>query len=246
MGCFLTMTDRDLRYLRSSLKTGLSVVGSAGAGQVKVEVSAVGYRSARQMAALIRNEARSARVATDDGRSAAPMKERMQYQMAEIASMGLLGSMGRTIDQLYRNEMIRAGKVEAEPIAASILQQSGYLEHIGKITRSKGVDIIGTSKAGQTVIVEVKLSGSSKDFGRRLKSGVYKDDDHPDGMRQGSDSWIQRTTPDVDVTTAHVLGVHIDPFKQTVSVCRRVDNEARVWKPLFEAKLSEFDLSEFE
>ena len=41
MGCFLTMTDRDLAQLRGALKTAVSVLGTAGPGQVKIQVSDV-------------------------------------------------------------------------------------------------------------------------------------------------------------------------------------------------------------
>ena len=41
--------------------------------------------------------------------------------------------------------MVRAGKLEAEPIAAEILVQSGYLDGGQKysVTRSTGIDIQG-------------------------------------------------------------------------------------------------------
>lgn len=248
MGCFLTMTSRDLAQLRSALKTAVSTAGSPGPGQVTIQVSAVGYRSARQMAALIRNEARSAQVVKgNDGAVARPMRERFQHLYAEAyaISPSLANLMGQAIDRAYHREMMRAGKIEAEPIAAAILQQSGYLDTITKITRSKGVDIVGTSKAGQQVLVEVKLSGIEEDFGKRLKSGVYKKY-FPEGVRQMDDDWIKRDIPDADPESAHILGIWIDPLRNRITLSRRIDRDAHDWKPLMDVPLSQFDLSQFE
>lgn len=247
MGCFLTMTDRDLAQLRGALKTAVSVLGTAGPGQVKIQVSDVGYRNARQMAALIRHETQSARVSTDDGRHASPMRERRQYQLTTILTEApsLLNHLAQATQQAFTLEMLKGGK-PAEHMAAAILQQSGYMAQIGRITRARGMDIIGTSKAGQDVIVEVKFSGLEMEFGQRMSKGAYRNEAHPHGMRQMGDPWIGRTTPGVDPAKAHILGVHIDPIKEQIAIYRRMDSEARHWKLLHQGRLSDYDLSAFK
>ena len=61
MGCFLTLTERDFERLSSSLKAGINIVDNPH-GEVKIEVKPTAYQSAREMARLIRNQAKSAQV----------------------------------------------------------------------------------------------------------------------------------------------------------------------------------------
>lgn len=250
MGCFLTMTGRDLTYLRHALKAGVSVVGSTGGGQVKVQVSAVGQRSARQMAALIRNEAQSARVATGSpDEFALPMKERLHYELNKKYGEtpwpvdAILKAV--TEDKSYTQEAIIFGKGEAQVIAAAFLKKQGYLAQIDNITESTGPDIQGTSKGGTRVFVEVKSSGIDSKFGSRMETGVYKEI-IPGGMRQNSDDWLRHTTKGADPSKAIVYGVEVDTYRQRLILYRRIDSEARDWKQLAKVPLSSIDLSQFE
>lgn len=254
MGCFLTVTGHDLAQLQKSLKAGVSKVSYEGSGVLKIQVNSVANRSAREMARIIRQNAKSAHVTTgttSDAQKAVAMKERMQYQMATLmqTAPALFNVYSKQIQEAYKGEMRHFGKKKAEMVAATILEQSGYTDKTVRITSSKGVDIKGQKVKGtfasSTVIAEVKFSAQDKDFGKMMSKGSYKDAIYPDGLRQMSDPWLKKVDPDLDPAKANILGVHINPSNETVTIYRRLDAEATRWKPLMTAPLSDFDLSEY-
>lgn len=53
MGCFLTMTERDLGMLHNSMKAAVKIVGRER-GNVKVQVDQIAFQSAGEMARQIR------------------------------------------------------------------------------------------------------------------------------------------------------------------------------------------------
>lgn len=250
MGCFLTMTRRDLGQLRRSMKAAVSNTNYQAGNQVTIQVSGVAHKNAKQMAALIRKHAPSAKVTSGIGQTtgkAFPTLERYLYTVAELTKIN------PTLRDLYmdnmksarRSEMARIGKQEAEPVAAEVLQQSGYLSRDAdvNITRSKGVDIKGSTITGNTVVAEVKFTGEPEDFGKKIDRAkrTYKDEANPDGYRQMSNGWLSKVAPDLDPEKANILGVQIDATNGNVTVYRRMDSEANNWKPLMKTNLSNLD-----
>lgn len=249
MGCFLTITSRDFAQLSATMKAGVSVVGSTGANELKVQVHPAALNSAREMAKKIRHQAKTAKVTTGsslDVSKATPTKQRMQYQVATLSQISpiLANAYLNNVKNAFGTEMRRFGKVDAEPIAAKILEQSNYLDGAKNVTvtRSRGADIIGSTKTNTSVVVEVKFSTQEKDFGKMMNEGAYKSKAHPDGRRQMSNSWLEKVSPDIDFEKTNILGVHINPERETVTIYRRMDSEAKHWKPLMTQPLSKFNL----
>ncbi len=249
MGCFLTITKRDLEQLSATMKASVKIVGSSGANEVKIQVNPTLFSSAREMAKQIRTQAKTAQVTTgssQEAKNAVPMKQRMQYQVAVLnaISPALPNSYFQDIKKTYIAEAIRFGKVDAEPIAAEILKQENYLDGSKKftITRSTGIDIIGSTKANTSVVVEVKSSTQEKDFGKMMTTGAYAGEKNPQGHRQMSDGWLSAVS-NIDPAKTKILGVHINPERETVTIYRRIDPEAKHWKPLMTKPLSDFNLN---
>jgi hypothetical protein len=130
------------------------------------------------------------------------------------------------------NATLQMGKT-GEVVAAKILHQEMNIT-VTEITKSKGVDLKGYTRGKSDVSVEVKTSGRDKPFDKLLGRGY--------GHKQCSDEWF--TKVGVDPSKTRVLGVQINPDKKTVSIYRRMSNDASSWKCLLHNKpLSEFDLN---
>lgn len=248
MGCFLTITPQDFARLNSSLKASLSIVESR-VGEMKIEVQSTALHTAREMAKLIRNQASSAQVTTgttQDSKWSVATVERFQHVAATLFETcpPAVAVLFNGVQNQFKATMIRTGKIEAEPIAANILVQSGYLDGGQKfaVTRARGVDIQGRTITNTQVMVEVKFSTQDKDFGKMMNKGVYKDDVHPEGYRQMSDGWLGKVSGEFNPSQTNILGVHINPLKETVTIYRRMDADATKWKALVTKPLSEFDL----
>lgn len=249
MGCFLTITSRDFAQLSATMKAAMSVVGSTSANEIKVQVHPTASSNAREMAKNIRHYAKTAKVTTGnalDASKATPTKQRMQYQVAALSQLSpaLTNIYLNNVKNAFGTEMRRFGKVDAEPMVAKILEQSNYLDGAKNVTvtRSTGVDIVGSTKTNTNVVVEVKFSTQEKDFGKMMIEGAYKSETHPDGCRQMSNSWLGEVSPGMDLEKTNILGVHINPERETVTIYRRMDSEARQWKPLMTKPLSDFNL----
>ncbi len=254
MGCFLTITSRDFAQLSTTMKAGVSVVGASGAGGVKVQVHPTALRSAREMAKQIRRQAKTAKVTTGnsaDASKATPTKQRMEYQIATLyqASPVLANVLEPALGKALTAERIRFGKKEAEGVAAKILEQSEYIlsAEDASIPGTKGVDIRAVTKTGTNVVVEVKSSYKDEDFGKIIHKNkkTYPDDTHPEGYRQMTDGWLKEVSKDIggiDLEKTNILGVHINTIRETVTIYRRIDSEARHWKPLMTKPLSSFNL----
>jgi hypothetical protein len=251
MGCFLTITSRDLAQLSATMKASVNIVSSSGGNEVKIQVNPTLFNSAREMAKQIRRQAKTAQVTTgssQEAKNAVPMKQRMQYQIAALSqiSPALTNAYLHNVRETYKGEMRRFGKVDAEPIAAEILKQENYLDGAKEvtITRSTGIDIVGSTKTNTNVVIEVKFSTQEKDFGKMMSTGAYADETSPQGHRQMSDGWLNAVSK-VDSATTKILGVHINPERETVTIYRRMDSEAKQWKPLVTKPLSDFNLKSF-
>lgn len=249
MGCFLTITSRDFAQLSTTMKAGVSVVGSSGVNEIKIQVHPTAFNNAREMARQIRHQAKTAKITTGsslDSDIATPTKQRIQYQVAILSQVSpvLANAYLKNIQNAFGAEMRRLGKVEAEPIAAKILEQSNYLDGAKSITitRSTGADIVGSTRTNTTVVVEVKFSTQDKDFGKMMNEGAYKSEEYPEGRRQMSDSWLREVSSGIILEKTHILGVHINPERETVTIYRRIDSEAKYWKPLMTKPLSDFNL----
>lgn len=124
------------------------------------------------------------------------------------------------------------GKI-GEQIAEKVLEQSQGLRIVERAT-GKGVDIKAQRGASTSVAVEVKTSTDDKPFGQLLGRGY--------GHKQCSDGWLKAVG--VDPTQATVMGVHINPHRETVSIYRRVDSNADQWCCVMrDAPLSRFNIS---
>ena len=121
-----------------------------------------------------------------------------------------------------------------EQIAEKVLEQT----HNVKITeraRAQGVDLRGTTGRGGEVVVEVKTSTQDKPFHQLLGQGY--------GYKQCSDPWLKHVGVE-NPSEVRVLGVHIDPRRETVSIFQRTDNTGNSWRCVRrDVPLSEFDLS---
>lgn len=213
MGCFLTITSRDFAQLSATMRAGISVVGSSGANGIKIQVHPTAMNSAREMARQIRRQAKSAKVTTGsslDASKATPTKQRMQYQVATLSQVSpvLANIYLNDIKSTFGAEMRRFGKVDAEPMAKKILEQSHYLDRAKskdfKVTRSTGVDVPGRTRTNTNVVVEVKFSTQEKDFGKMMNEGAYKSETHPEGRRQMSNSWLEQVSPDIDLEKTNI------------------------------------------
>lgn len=254
MGCFLVMTSGDLEQMQRSLKMAVSVAGGEPGGGVRIKVDETLGRSAREMAAHIRAAARSARVVNDDGRPVAPMKERVQLQVGQLAALapGLAALFADVVAANYKTERAREGrrfgKQEGQEFAADMLVRSGYLAgQAYTITTGKGPDIWGVNNARFPVVIEVKTSGRplhNDDFGLKMARGVYKSADVPAGFRQMDNGWLKHTHPDpnFDPAKAHVFGVFINTNTGVATLYHRVDADARRWDPIMTQQLPQAKL----
>ncbi len=233
------MTARDFAQLDEKMKQAISVVQGTQSGTVRIQVSATAYGNAKHMAEQIRQATSSTQViSVSSDEQIRPTAERrvhtMQVLMAiekpEVAVLYQMATM-RQMKSDLGFAVYSTGK-EGERVAAQILEQHQNLT-IHKITKGKGVDIDAVSRGGGRVVVEVKTSTSGKPFHEHLGNGY--------GYRQCSDDWLKEVR--VDPATTTVMGVHIDPIKNTVSLYRRVDSNAESWKCLLRnAPLSEFNI----
>jgi len=117
------------------------------------------------------------------------------------------------------------GKI-GENIAAKIIQQRERINFV-QITNSTGIDVKGINLENELVCVEVKTSIQEKSFGQFLTPGH--------GFREMSDGWLQHH--EVNPKDAKLLGVLINPEKETVTIFEREDSEALVWNCVVEETL---------
>lgn len=239
MGCFLTITARDFAQLDATMKEAISVVQGAQSSTVRIQVGATLEGDARHMAQQIRQYASSVQIISiSPDERVIPTAERhiftiKAFMAADEPEMAVLYqmAMARQMKSNFGSAVYSTGK-EGERVAAQVLEQHQNLT-IHRITKGKGVDIDASSRGGGRVVVEVKTSMSGKPFHEHLGEGY--------GYRQCSDDWLKKVK--VDPATTTVMGVHIDPIKNTVSLYRRIDGNAESWKCLLRnAPLSEFNI----
>lgn len=240
MGCFLIITKRDFAQLSEGMRQALNVSTASSSATVRVQVDATAYHSAREMAAIIRRHAPNTQVtyAASGERFVATIER-------DIHTVEVLTAVDPFLGQVYNSALqgnirsdigahyLSRGKT-GERVAAQILEQhENLIIHKERIARAQGVDVPGRSHYGGAVVAEVKTSASDKDFSRLLGKGY--------GHRQCSDGWLEALN--VDPAQTKVMGVHINPNTLTVSIYRRVDPDARVWKCVARnLPLSDFDI----
>lgn len=119
-----------------------------------------------------------------------------------------------------------------EQVAARIIEQDlGY--KVTQIARAQGVDIKVVGPGKSCLAIEVKTSAQNKSFNSLLGEGH--------GHKQCSDGWLHAVG--VDPSKTEVVGVQINPDRETVSIYTRADSEANEWKPMIrDAPLSQFDV----
>lgn len=153
-----------------------------------------------------------------------------------IANTLALYSVSPILGKIYlKSEVGRAlyevGKA-GEQIAERVLQQEMAIK-ITHTTKAQGTDLRGLTRGLSEVAVEVKTSGTEKAFESHLGHGY--------GYKQCSDGWLKSVG--VDPSNTRILGVLIDTQKETVSIYRRVDENAQSWKCLLNnAPLSKYNL----
>jgi fructose-1,6-bisphosphatase/sedoheptulose 1,7-bisphosphatase-like protein len=148
--------------------------------------------------------------------------------LAEMAPSALPYYLKQTIGQASH----QMGKV-GEQIAARVLEQSRDLRVV-EMAKAQGVDIKMQGKGQISVAVEVKTSVQGKPFNQLLGEGY--------GHKQCSDGWLKAVG--VNPTQITVMGVHINPETETVSVYQRQDSGATQWRCIMrDAPLSRFNIS---
>ncbi|MBU1181113.1 MAG: hypothetical protein KKF00_02905 [Proteobacteria bacterium] len=255
MGCFLIVSLRDLAQLNSTLKEGISTIDTKSSKYVRIQVGSTAYKSAKEMAEMIRRNVSRAvitSVSSDKQEKAIPTLEKFSHDLE------MLYAVSPELSEVYKAEIIhriereqrdldrKQGEI-GEEIAAEVLIQTKYLDGTQRviIPKSRGFDIRGYDRVRNTVIVEVKTGYSGKPFAAMLDTGVYKSDSKDGkGFRQMSNGWLKAVKEErnleFDLDKVRVLGVHIDPNKQMVSLFRRVDEDATQWKQLMRKPLSDF------
>lgn len=153
-----------------------------------------------------------------------------------VANFLALNSISPVLGNIYLKKetgrvAYESGK-QGEEIAEKILDQEMAIK-ITQRTKAQGPDLGGFTRGLSEISVEVKTSASGKPFEALLGKGF--------GHKQCSDGWLEHHG--VDPSNTRILGVHIDPIKQTVSIYRRVDSSAETWKCLMRnAPLSKYSL----
>jgi hypothetical protein len=225
--------------------------------EIDIQVHGDTYRSAREMASKIRRQVSRAQTTTatvkQQGRTI-PTKER--YLITRNALAEVSPTLASVYDTNLDHRVSKAlgaayyerGK-EAESLAKQVLEQARYLDGNREITitQTTGVDVAGRNRAGNNVFVEVKASDQNSDFADLLDTKSYEEySSDGKGCRQSSDEWFRAVADkkgvDIDLEQATILGVHINPSRQTVTIYRRIDAAATRWKPLMTKPLSKFDL----
>ena len=134
----------------------------------------------------------------------------------------LVIALPRILQSLMGGANQKIGKV-GENIAAKIIQQRERINFV-EITNNTGVDVQGLNPKDQLVCVEVKTSIQEKSFGQFLTTGY--------GFREMSDGWLQHHG--IKPGNAKLLGVYINPEKETVTIFEREDSEAFLWSCVVE------------
>lgn len=98
-----------------------------------MEKPTTAFHTAKEMARLIRNQAKSAQITTgttQDSKWAVATVERFQHVVATLSKTcpPAVALLFNSVQDQYKATMIRTRKIEAEPLAANILVQSGYLD----------------------------------------------------------------------------------------------------------------------
>ena len=121
-----------------------------------------------------------------------------------------------------------------EQIAEKVLEEREGLKIVERAT-VRGVDIQAERPDKTCVEVEVKTSVQDKSFSQLLGMGY--------GHKQCSDGWLHAVGINPDPAQTDVLGVHINPDKETVTIYRRLDGTANNWRRIsHNLPLSQFKL----
>lgn len=182
---------------------------------------------------------------TTTDRDLSQMKQRMAQQ-SRTSQSSLIKQYAQTITSIAKHNPAllpyflkhsggkfnyEMGKL-GEQVAEKVLEQSMDLKIIQRAT-AQGVDIKAEWSGQTSVSVEVKTSVQEKSFDKLLGTGY--------GHKQCSDPWLEAVG--IDPEQALVLGVHINPERETVSIYRRTDGAAQNWAPVIrDAPLSRFNL----
>lgn len=130
-----------------------------------------------------------------------------------------------------------------ETIAREVLRQEYGIQINGSEVHAdslQGVDVEGHTKYGDgTVAAEVKTTMDDRKIEKVEGHGfqVTLSDDAYGGVRQMSEAWFEHAPSSMgDHTSSRKLGVFINAKDKTVSIYRRIDDEATTWKNLIRNK----------
>lgn len=218
MGCFLIMTDRDFAQLRGSMRAGVEVVWG-GPNWVMVQVNGTVSATVRQLAAQIRHAFPDVEVAREPG------KVVMAALYAESPALGAV--FGHYVESAFGKAVYEGGK-RGEEIGAYVLMQEFTQYNVDSMAKVRGPDVTmrpTEDEDGRKWIraeVKMAIADDGRSFGERLGKGY--------GYRQCSDDWYR--AQNIDPEQTEVIGVEINAEKETVTLYRRMDADARVWEPI--------------
>lgn len=135
-----------------------------------------------------------------------------------MINLPLVESMLSSVMGSYYNERGKQG----EHFAKIVLEEYGGATVTYQSEGRQGPDILAKSAGSAFMAIEVKTLDSGEDFVRKLGE--------TDHGRQMSDAWLNHKGLNPEST--RILLVVNDTQKQTFSIYRRVDSDAKVWKNL--------------
>lgn len=190
-------------------------------------------RDLRQLRDRLRKPGAPMRPARQQPSKIASKEERVRRTLIGLAKadpslmVPLLPYYTKLVGIRYASEVGKAG----EQVAETVLEKSQQVKVVERTT-GKGVDLKARGPGGKVIVAEVKTSTlEDKPFDQLLEDGY--------GHKQCSDGWLKAVG--VDPSKARVLGVRINPERETVSLYRRRDRGANQWRCIMrDAPLSEF------
>ena len=169
------------------------------------------------------------RLSGHNHKSTVSVEEQFQRTVATLATY-LPSALPVYLKYTAGRTSYEMGKL-GETVAEKVLEQSMNLKIVER-TKAQGVDLKATGKGGTSVTIEVKTSVQKKSFRSLLGTGY--------GHKQCSDGWLKAVG--VDPSKTEILGIHINPETERVTVYRRDDSSATSWTPIIkDAPLSKFN-----
>ncbi len=158
----------------------------------------------------------------ESGASSSRTDSRLEQFKATTQALSIISP---TLAMIYMKKEVGKARYEigkiGEQIAEKVIEQEMGVT-ITHRTTSTGPDLMGLTRGKSEICVEVKTTGTEKKFEKLLGKGH--------GYRQCSDGWLNAVG--VDPESTRILGVRIDLIKESVSIYRRVDENAETWKCL--------------